>query len=267
MLNTERMEPSLDDIEKHPPFLQELDDSDFHQKIKKLRDNPEKLVRKISFYDALQFYLSFEREKETHKMTTEERQETLIEELQLFESELEKLNSYPGIEVANHSFLIGHNDDDDEPRLYTVVDRIDGENLLMTENIEPSPEAKRSVDEFFTSMVHYWEDVYKEKRIYMWDIAPRQIVYGTMPGDTEKKVYLIDLDPTLNPPDDRLPEKLTSLNDFLESVEQKFDPPTKLEKARAALKNAALLLLENKSEEEISMNWPLDSLRTKILTE
>ncbi len=158
------------------PFsIEDLTDSTIseHPRIGKLFESkklPDKIIRVESFRELL--------ERHNNKIKVSD----LVNEARRLYKELE--SKYRILVPAE--FYIG------DDKIYTVVDKIEGERL---EELENSEETLSAVEKLYSSVAKYFLDKLKEGGLFLWDInAQSQYVYGKKPGGQENRIYLIDTD-------------------------------------------------------------------------
>lgn len=114
-----------------------------------------------------------------HETTHEE----AVEGLKL----LDELASY-GINVPHHGAVRG-------PELYTVTQRVEGEDLFKALE-HPTQELVEQYEDLNIGLVKYFRDKFTgHGGQYLRDfLGMHQYVYGKVKGDKESKIYLVDLD-------------------------------------------------------------------------
>ena len=237
-------------FEEQPPFIETLKDTDLSTRIKNLRRHPEKLVREISVDAALDFLGKGNIEGVRLDQVPEyQKRNLLIDGLRHWKETLETLQRYPGIHVPALSFILGRNAG--EMKLYTVIERIEGESISRSKKLPP--ESQQPLDVFYASMAQYYYDRYRKEEPFWWDFSQDQIVYGRRPEEDERKLYIVDVDPTLINPETHTSlqlksgslTELTDLSWDIRNTEKKFNPPIKLEQAREKLKETLDMIPED----------------------
>lgn len=218
------------------PFRGTLEDSGLgvSRRIMELKDSPDKLIR--------EFPLSEIKNKES----TTDRIEEIKKGMSIFNSLQERY----GVPIAKTDLVLGGTKDN--PIMYMVTDKIEasGEKGKMI----PS-DAVEKADKFFSGVVNYYSDVYKNGGEYWWDFNFAQIIYGHRVGDGENQFYIVDIDPMIknynksneNSPENYFLFKIFNRLEFdMTNIERQFPTSTKLETSRNLLTNLIKTLPETK---------------------
>ena len=210
--NLKQSETSYDE-----PFREPLSDSDLAHTIKKLSSNPDKLVRE---WDFKKQYQSIEDARKGIEM-------------------FRKMEGLYGIAIPKMDLLVGKAND--RIKLFTVLDKIEGENLA---NIAVfSPEDKDESDKFFTALAQFYFDVYQKGGEYWWDFGLRQLVYGHKKGEPGNRVYIVDVEPRYYVHDKANPKNADVL-DYLSRIAADITLLESRFKNKILLQNSRALLLK-----------------------
>lgn len=193
-------------MEKQPPFRGNLENSnfpgDYYKALYQLQQDPEKIVRLIELQrlGAMQVL-----GPEPTKLAAPEKY------LALAKAHFSELNEKYG--VANSGFwpVIGH-DKRGEPAAYIVTEKVHGLNLHDA-LINPNSTLINKADDMLAGLGRYYHDVLTNGGMFIYDLRIEQFIYGHKAGETEDKLYLVDLDPHLMeyPPADNLSGARTDL--------------------------------------------------------
>lgn len=165
------------------PFREPLEETEYRIKIKELKSRPDKLVREFS--DAASRI----------KFNSENLNWYIKKFLPQGRKIFMQLRKTYGIKVVTMDYVVGQNEKG-KLTLFTIVDRIDGENL---EDIKVLPaEAKKELDSTYAALAQYYLDAYTNKSDHWGDPSNKQFVYGHKYGKKENHVYLVDIDPEVN---------------------------------------------------------------------
>lgn len=272
------------------PFKVPLEDSEYSHKIKLLEAAPDKVVREWDF-DMSDFRekkqkLMLMLERELRKEPNEEIRENLKNEFKkkirearqkMLEQGINKfkrgvfmfhnLKTRYGIAIPKMDFMIGG--DDENAKIYSVVDKIIGENL---EGILSIPlEAKEKLEEFYIALTQYYYDIFQKGGMYWWDFANKQIMYGHKKDEEDNKVYIIDVDPyylTFKKDQENLANYLIEMVSRIilcvEKVEEKFSPRLKLTRTREKLNTIIINILYNDPSSRVYHHKGLSNLRERL---
>lgn len=144
-----------------------------------------------------------------------------------FRGVMERFEAVSGLHYAPYWDIIGKARDESgqvSPSLkdqhgeykatYRVTKRVAG--ISLGDYIK-NPDGSIPLDQISKCMegiVEYWIDSYNERATFSPEIRPEQFVYGSVEGDTNNKMYMVDLDNLLfAPPSEE--EVLEGLNDCL----------------------------------------------------
>lgn len=161
-----------------------------------------------------------------------------------------------GIKTVSMDYVVGQNEKG-ELKLFTIVDRINGENL---KDIKILPtEAKKEFDSIYAALAQHYLDAYINKNDYWRDSANRQFVYGRKYGEKEDHVYLVDVDPEINVYDEQGEREfneelfycLEKICEDMLMVEQKFNSPLKLSQSREKFAEIIEKISKEKPESRI----------------
>jgi hypothetical protein len=140
----------------------------------------------------------------------------------------DELRAY-GFDVVNYDSVVAKNEDG-EVKVFTIVDRIEGELLDYLDEQNTDEMAKQTIQAFCQKVAEY----YSSKRALHWnDFGLHQIMYGTKAGEKEEKCWIIDIGPGYFNQKDTLIQRLVR-----EDIEllQKRIPSINLHKAIDLLK-------------------------------
>ncbi len=103
---------------------------------------------------------------------------------------LEDLRSFD-INVPNFDMVIGPPTNGNTYMVYTVVDRVHGANL------EHASPPRETAEHFLENLLRYYKEKLDKEEEFLYDMHLEEFMYGKVKGDTEDKIYLVDLDPKL----------------------------------------------------------------------
>jgi len=165
-----------------------------------------------------------------------------------------------GIRMAKTSYFVGNNPrfhpklsreeekavgvSEESPALMAVTERIDGKNLMQFREFDEK--MKEEIDAMFSGLfTNLFETYTHDNEGYFWyDYGNGQIVYGVAPGEKEKHLYVVDVDPSMENWIDVATRKEDKERTFWRELESIFhrmrdmEPKTqsgKLERSRAVL--------------------------------
>lgn len=143
--------------------------------IRKLENNPDKLVRSVDFhFGEPDTNIAMERCRKAREL-------------------FDELKKY-GVRLPNPEFVLGRTPSG-KIRIYTVVDKIYGKELLRL-NKEEIQRLADELDSLFTALIAYYEDKYEHGGDFLADITERkQFMYGHKIGEEKQFLYLVDVDP------------------------------------------------------------------------
>ena len=100
-------------------------------------------------------------------------------------------NQY-GFNIPNFRFLLANSTAGTGRKVFTVVDRVDGENLLDSFNKD-----EKLIDRYcdlFNRYCNYLKDQLTLSKECLFELRAEQFMVGRTMMDTEDKIYLVDLD-------------------------------------------------------------------------
>ncbi len=222
------------------PFKESLEETGFREYIKRLKDSPDKLVRERE--------LIFDMPKE-------------MKIAQKGKAVFYGLRDNYNIAVPGIDYVIGK--EKGYLKLFTVTDRIYGENLSKIEKLPP--EAKDKFEHFFTAMSRYYFDTYRNGGDYWWDFHEEQLSYGHKKDEKENRIYIVDIDPATWEQQAGKSGKIFQMFErvisAMKSAEEKFEQPTSLERSRNELGKILEELVKDHPQ-----NQKLENLK-KIISE
>ncbi|MBI2637400.1 MAG: hypothetical protein HYW88_00735 [Candidatus Sungbacteria bacterium] len=211
------------------PFIEPLSPSEFALRIKKIESMPGKVIR-----------MDFASTDHTSI-------DGAIREFNRGKKEFERMEKEYGIAISQTDFVLGRAEgDEDSIVMYSVVDKISGENLDKTEKFPDEAEAE--FDNFYANISRYYADVYKNGGTYWGDYRDDQFVYGHKDKETKDRIYCVDVEPYYSDkftPGDidgtrRILHRLEYVLSGIQSTEQKFSQSVTFVHARDVLKNALM---------------------------
>jgi len=220
-VNLKQSEDSYDQ-----PFREPLSDSDLAYTIKRLSSNPDKLVRE---WDLEQYGQSVEDARKGIEM-------------------FRKMERLYGIAVTKMDLLIGKSHG--RVKLFTIVDKIEGANLAY--GVKELPQsAREEVDMFFANLAQFYFDILKRGGEYWWDYGTHQLVYGHKKGESENRVYIVDVEPRYYVYEENhdngnvIAPYLNEIAEDVLSLESVFKNGELLQKTRTSLLKMADEILKN----------------------
>ena len=116
------------------------------------------------------------------------RQDARIAQTQLLTEGLLRLDtdyglSTPGLGLAREII-------DDQVQLFLVTPRVEG--FSFTNQMSEVPETAATTA--FASMLRYHQDFLHKDGVYLDDVRLPQLIYGRIEGDTESRVYFVDVE-------------------------------------------------------------------------
>lgn len=108
---------------------------------------------------------------------------------------VEELRNKYGLTTPKFSRIIGK-DQEGKIMVYTIVEKIHGENILEKDwNEEEKVEISTQMEKEFLSLFEYFKSKYQDQSEFLMDIArARQFMYGTKKGDETPQVYMVDIE-------------------------------------------------------------------------
>lgn len=122
-----------------------------------------------------------------------------------------------GVSVPDFQYIIGENDVDGMPWLYTMTEKIEGKDLSKVETF-----TKKEIDLVDTALsgaITQLSDSQKQGDRYWIDIDVSQFMLGRRDGDAEAAVYLVDLEPRTAKWGGNQGEVLAKIHSLLEGIE------------------------------------------------
>ncbi len=168
--------------------------------------------------------------------------------------EFERLRNEYGIHVPDIDLVIGHDKSGDGENLYVVTDEIEGEFL---ESLEYIDELKSQFDDFFAGILQYYLDRFRASEAFVRDLHLQQLRYGHRKNEQEDHLYLIDVDPIIEPArsteapkgyDEMVEAIAILLGSQIEVIERRFKEGAHFEKARAVLAELQTAIQERGQE-------------------
>ncbi len=206
-------------IREGTPFREPLEN--FNKRIRALKSRPDKLVREGFEYYPIQDKQDLERE---------------IKEFSEGKAFFQELQKNYAINVVSMDCVVGQ-DENSKKRIFTIVDKIEGQNLKELEEL-PN-EAKEKFDLFYAALIQHYLDGYLQRKNVWSDFGDAQIMYGHKYGENENSVYLTDVDPCSDPAQEisgdlsnSLLGNLIKVCGSMLKIENKFNPPVVLKRAR-----------------------------------
>ena len=170
------------------PFkeLKDNDFCDYKHFIKQLADDPEVVIRRENyFYDD-------NREKSRTQVPLKKK----IEYHEEARRKLMELREKYGAQIPRFEYVVGHDDEHDAPALYTVTEKIHGNDLESSLGEMNGKREKEKLEALFLSLIAYARDIYGHGGKFFWDIFHAgQYKYGARRDEEEKHIYLVDIEP------------------------------------------------------------------------
>lgn len=186
-------------------------------KLKELESLPHKIIRVETFDEINERYGG---------------EKSAMELVPLAKKLYDELGEKYGINVSV-DFIIGKNEEG-EKVVYSIVDKIEGENLTQTEK---SAEVAKQVASLYASLAKYHLDKFQTGESFLYDInGPQQYVYGKKFGDKEDNIHLVDTDIFVGDNKTTLLIQLRLLAIYINGNEKRFN--TKFNKARELLRES-----------------------------
>ncbi|MCX6736312.1 MAG: hypothetical protein NTZ13_04475 [Candidatus Parcubacteria bacterium] len=110
-------------------------------------------------------------------------------------NEFRKITDRLGIRVAKTDYVIGRDPELDQPAIFAVTERIEGESLDNLIFIDK--EMAEKIDDLYAKIISGCIDSYFENGYWWIDPKNSQFVYGKAPGDEREDIYLVDVDPNV----------------------------------------------------------------------
>jgi len=170
------------------PFkkLRDNDFCDYKHFIKQLASDPEVVIRRENyFYD-----------NKIHKSRGEVPLSEKIAHHRLAKEKLRELQTKYNIPIPRFQYVVGHDDEHDNPAVYTVTEKIHGDDLESTLSKMKEKEERKKLEALFLSLIAYMRDTYCHGGKFFWDIFNAgQYKYGIKRNEKEKRIYLVDFEP------------------------------------------------------------------------
>ena len=131
------------------------------------------------------------KEKDGVKMNTHEKAEYLRNKTVQFKKIIDTLP----VTMAKTEYIIGASPTNGSPAIFGVTELIDGKSLDDIPVLDK--ETAEKMDDIYAKIVAHLIDSYEQNDYFWYDPLMSQFMYGKAPGDTEPKVYLIDVDPNI----------------------------------------------------------------------
>lgn len=222
------------------PFKETMQEAGYNARtvdIHKFESNPNVLVRE-------------------HKMLDDQTLNGVVQSTIDGEREFAKLSEKYGVKVASMRSVVGKNDDG-KVTVFTIVDKIEGENLAEIESLPT--QAMDELDALYSSLGQHLHDAWKEDDLYWSDCNNSQFTYGNKVGEEDAHFYLVDVGAEFRRKGDNelfpIEWPLHNTCEGLVEAELKFQPRVRLEKARSKLLAIVNEMLEAKPGDE----WLLKS--------
>ena len=113
-----------------------------------------------------------------------------LEKIEMGKSLFTELERNYNIGVPRHDVIIGPWPRDDRGAVYTAVERIEGVRL------SEARVDNKTAESFCSFLLAYFSDKYEANGYFLADLHPFQFLYGTRKGDAQKRIFLVDIDPS-----------------------------------------------------------------------
>ncbi len=136
----------------------------------------------------------------------------------------EEMRETYGVAVPDFQYVIGQDDVDGSPRLYTMTEKIEGKDLSKVESFD-----KRAIllaDMALSGAIAQLKHSLMQQKRYWIDIDISQFMLGRRDGESEDSVYLADLEPRTAAwwgNQGEVLAKIYSLLEGIESIESRGD--------------------------------------------
>src|SRR3989338_2088491 len=171
--------------EDYQPVIEE--EREFTEKEKK--NNPEKIV-KISRKENIYRF-----SPKNNPVESPESLEIIKKSKEHYE---ELINKY-GIAVTPFEYAIDMDEEEKEPVLYSVSDKIYGDNLLTKFKEFKFDENIKEVEDLLIALTNYFEDKFYNDNYYLEDVGNlSNYMYGQRKGENKDRIYLVDIEPVLS---------------------------------------------------------------------
>ena len=215
------------------PFVQPLEDAGFpRKKFMTVPGHPDVIVRRTYEGGA-----DINKNNEAHFRSLINRAQTVF-------ADLKKRGALP----IDTQAVIGK-DGNGKTEVFLVGENIAGGNMEETKDVPLS--AQKDFEDFFTALTDHLTSAYDTGGDFWSDFKNDVIIYGTRPGEEERRPYIVDTEPVFNTwskehskrKDRELLGHLDELNDAITLYESRFVEPVKFSAARAHLRDAYSRLL------------------------
>src|SRR3990167_2361822 len=174
-----------------PSFKEKLVDfpEGYSMSLKQLENNPEKIV-KISRKENIYRF-----SPKNNPVESPESLEIIKKSKEHYE---ELINKY-GIAVTPFEYAIDMDEEEKEPVLYSVSDKIYGDNLLTKVKECKFDENIKEVEDLLIALTNYFEDKFYNDNYYLEDVGNlSNYMYGHRKGENKDRIYLVDIEPVLS---------------------------------------------------------------------
>lgn len=189
--------------------------------IKQMRNNPEKIVKISTKENIYRFSPRSNPVESPNSLSVQEKSKKHYEEL----------NNKYGIAVTSFEYKIGMDEEKKESILYSISDKIHGDNLLSKiKELKPEENVKE-VENFLIALINYFEDKFYNDNYCLGDVGNlSNYMYGHRKDEIKDKIYLVDIEPVLNEIDGPKKKKV-----FFRRLERVLGPQIRyVEKAMGA---------------------------------
>lgn len=118
----------------------------------------------------------------------------IVQKILEFETILKEWEVKHGLHVVSRDSIVAKNGKR-QVTIFTIVDNIEGKSLEQMSHF-PS-EAVDELEKVYSTMSDHYFNVWQKGGPYWYDVGNKQFVYGNKHGDSEKHVYLVDVDPLI----------------------------------------------------------------------
>ena len=163
----------------------------------------------------------------------------------------EKMSSEYGIKMVSMNSIIGKNEEG-KTAFFTIVDKIEGENLSKVENLPTK--AEEELNALYCSLGQHYYDAWKQKSKYWADGNNSQFIYGHKYGEKDDHFFLVDIDARFfrQGENELFPIEwlVRNICEGLVKAENKFQPKISLKEARDKLLGIISEMQEDKPDDE-----------------
>lgn len=215
------------------PFKFHLDDTQYGHEygaelIKKFSENPNKLIRIHGFFDVNDKEILGKR----------------VDGVKRGWAVLDELSKQYHIAMPKAELILGKNEG--RPAIFTIVERIHGENLDKMSQIPA--EAAEKMDILYGLLAHYYLSIFVSGGDYWDDLSNSQFMWGHIAKEKENKIYLVDIEPrykTHKKGDAKIFDMFYTLVASISELENKLSiKKMRLEHAREAIKDVFDKIME-----------------------